>query len=54
MYDCSGDLPTSQTTFDLGSCPLAAGTYDVYVQAVGQPLIKNKLSAVPTSVLYTR
>lgn len=54
MYVCSHDLPTTQTTFDLDSCPLAAGTYEIYVQAVGQPFVKNQLSTVPTTFLYTR
>lgn len=54
MYNCSGDLPTSQTSFDLNNAAIPAGTYQIYVQAVGQPFIKNILSAVPSPVTYTR
>ncbi|HEX6292225.1 MAG TPA: hypothetical protein VFZ66_23755 [Herpetosiphonaceae bacterium] len=54
MYNCSGDLPTSVASYNLANCALPAGTYQIYVQAVGQPFIKNKLSPVPSPVSYTR
>jgi hypothetical protein len=54
MYDCSGDLDPSQSTFNLDTCPLPSGTYQIYVQAVGQPLVKNLLSPVPSSFVYQR
>src|SRR5262249_10368416 len=53
MYDCS-DLDPSRSSFDLDGCPLPSGTYQIYVPAVGQPLVKNMLSPVPSSFVYQR
>jgi hypothetical protein len=54
MYNCSGNLANTATSFNLSTATLPAGTYQIYVQAVGQPFIKNLLSDVPTSFNYTR
>ncbi len=54
MYNCSGDLPNTANTYGLTNCAVPPGTYEIYVQAVGQPFIKNLLSTVPSPVTYTR
>jgi hypothetical protein len=54
MYNCSGALANTAITYNLANCAIPPGSYQIYVQAVGQPFIKNVLSAVPSSVTYTR
>ena len=45
-----GDVPAGSHSFDLSSVKLAAGSYSVFVQAVGKPSLTNKMSApVPYS-----
>jgi hypothetical protein len=54
MYNCSGDLPNTANSYDLANRAVPSGTYEICVQAVGQPFIKNILSAVPSPVTYAR
>lgn len=42
------DVPTGTHTLDLSSYHFAAGTYKVYVKAVGKPSIKNQISGAAT------
>lgn len=44
------DLPTSTHAFNLGALGLPAGSYTVYVKAVGQPSIHNQMSP---PIVYT-
>jgi hypothetical protein len=45
-----GDFGTGTHTLDLGTFTIPAGTYSIYVQAVGKPSIRNQMSA---AVKYT-
>jgi len=38
------DIPSSARSYDLGALGLSPGTYVLYVKAVGQPGIRNKMS----------
>ena len=42
------DLPASARSLDLNPWGFAAGTYTVYVKAVGKPLMQNKMSGAAT------
>jgi hypothetical protein len=44
-------LGVTLTQFDLATLGLAAGTYDVYLEMVGQPLMQNEMSS---KVSYTQ
>jgi hypothetical protein len=42
------DVPASSRSLDLKPWGFAAGTYTVYVKAVGKPLMRNRMSAAAT------
>ena len=46
-----GDVPAGTSAMDLSQFSLAAGTYQLYVKAVGQASIRNQMSAVVTYVV---
>jgi hypothetical protein len=42
------DVPAGTHTLDLSGYHFAAGSYKVYVKAVGKPSIKNQMSGAAT------
>jgi len=47
------DVPASSRSLDLKSWGFAAGTYSVYVKAVGKPILRNKMSGAATLKLVS-